>query len=138
VYLTKVITKIELQELLKIELVYSKGRKYPELEKCWFKKGIDWSNYCTINKEYGHRLVYRLVNGPIKEGYIICHKCDRKGCINPDHLFQGTDSDNHRDSVNKGRAYKRYLFKFNKNKKELEKLKERDKWKRLVRLAGEK
>lgn len=36
--------------------------------------------------------------------WVVCHKCDTPACFNPDHLFIGTDSDNQKDSVNKGRT----------------------------------
>src|SRR5262245_28942349 len=39
----------------------------------------------------------------IKDGYYICHKCDRPACINPDHLFEGTPQDNVQDCIAKGR-----------------------------------
>ena len=50
-----------------------------------------------------HRLAYTLVNGPIPRGLYVCHKCDHKRCIEPNHLFLGTPADNAIDGHKKGR-----------------------------------
>jgi hypothetical protein len=49
-----------------------------------------------------HRISWLLFNGPIPDGLFICHKCDNKRCVNPDHLFLGTCKDNVVDHWNKG------------------------------------
>lgn len=51
-----------------------------------------------------HAVSYALTHGPIPPGMVICHRCDNPPCVNPDHLFMGTQVDNALDMFAKGRG----------------------------------
>lgn len=50
-----------------------------------------------------HRVAYELFIGPIPDGLLVLHKCDNRLCVRPEHLFLGTNLDNAKDRMKKGR-----------------------------------
>ncbi len=89
------------------------------LERFWSK--VDKSDDCwnwTAGKAhngYGlfkvrsktiraHRFSWELANGKIPKGLQINHKCDNPACVNPDHLYAGTQKQNRQDAVKRGRT----------------------------------
>lgn len=77
--------------------------------KCWiwnFRKNEDGYGELFVDgkKQKAHRISYQLFKGDIPKGLFVLHKCDNPSCINPDHLFLGTNADNMNDMKLKGRA----------------------------------
>lgn len=88
---------------------YLMNRSSPEpMSGCWLWNGyIDALGYGraahpTENK--AHRIMWTMFHGAIPKGKKILHKCDVRCCINPDHLFLGTQADNVLDMTRKGRG----------------------------------
>ena len=75
---------------------------------CWLWTGADQpTGYgkFLIEKGYSesvHRVAWMLTNGIIPDGEWVLHKCDVRFCVNLEHLFLGTPTDNNRDTVRKG------------------------------------
>lgn len=88
-------------------------QNYSESETgCWNWNGlIDHKGYGrnTLGTSNGisaraHRASWQLHFGEIPNGMLVCHKCDVRNCVNPNHLFIGSNADNLKDMVNKNRS----------------------------------
>jgi HNH endonuclease len=76
---------------------------------CWLWDGDCFNDYGRFNKDWAHRVSYRFFVGQIPKKKQVLHHCDIGVCVNPDHLFIGTQKDNLRDCVQKGRnGYKAF------------------------------
>lgn len=56
-----------------------------------------------------NRLSFLVFNGVLRPGDIVCHSCDVRRCVNPDHLWRGSYADNARDMIAKGRGGRQLL-----------------------------
>lgn len=89
---------------------------YPEPNTgCWI-----WG--ASLSRGYGllsspeiiiraHRFSYLHFKGPIPEGLHVCHSCDNKWCVNPDHLWIGTKLENEQDKKAKNRHKPRFRMR---------------------------
>ena len=80
----------------------------PELGPCWLWKGtVDRDGYGQFwagRTVAAHRFSLSVAGHPPTPGACVCHRCDNPLCVNPAHLFEGSQADNMRDRDAKGRV----------------------------------
>lgn len=80
----------------------------PEICWRWLGHGSGYKGYGGVwygrRQRLAHRVAWEISRGPIPDGLCVCHTCDNPGCVNPAHLWIGTNADNVRDRTAKGRT----------------------------------
>lgn len=82
--------------------------KVRRTDSCWIWSAAKyWSGYGAFryfNRIIpAHRASYQIHTGKIPDGFVVMHRCDNKSCVNPAHLKIGTQMENIRDKMTKGR-----------------------------------
>lgn len=93
-----------------LDINYFFDRSMPEPNSgCWiWMKALHPNGYGAVRTagrtRNAHRIAYEVATGAaVPSGVDVCHRCDTRCCVNPDHLFQGSRSVNMRDCSEKGR-----------------------------------
>jgi hypothetical protein len=109
-----------LEEIMNPSTLIDRFWKYTQKasnEECWLWTGaiMKRGGYGQINEKgklhKAHRLSFEIHKGDIPAKKLICHKCNNRLCVNPDHLYAGDYLTNTRDKMVAGTQYKLAILK---------------------------
>jgi len=97
---------MSLQRTWSKEKIFSFIKPNPKTD-CWLWTGFTNSDgYGYIGSKSVHREIFKMYKR-LPEGKSVLHKCDVRNCVNPDHLYAGTQQQNIKDMMKRGRHVKR-------------------------------